>query len=292
MAWDELHDAELACKSLAALDADEALRTDDRERYAAALAERGQFKDALEQRVAALREIGELATAAAWLEIARELLDKLDAPARAREACDRALAREPKNRAALALRADLFGKLCEPAREFEDVLALAELESEPAVAAATFTRAGELARDRLGDPMRAWALFRTALKKDNAHLPALLGAGAIALARQEWAEAERSYGLAASLLRGSADDEKLGQVARAAAQAAQAQERFAGGVPLSRARARARAEPPRGARLDGRPRAAPGRVRAGARLPRRAAARDGPVARGARRPAREAGAGL
>ena len=227
IAWDELQDEELACKSLAALAASDALRTDDRERFAAALAEQGRFRESLDQRHAALADVGDLATASAWLELARDVLAKLDDPARARDACGRALAREPRSREALELRAVLHNRLCEPAREFDDVLALAELESDSAQAAAAFTRAGEIARDRLGDPMRAWALFRTALRRDGAHLPALLGAGQIALARQEWPEAERAFGLAASLLRDSPDEDKLAAVARSAAQAAQAQERFA-----------------------------------------------------------------
>ncbi|HTO53327.1 MAG TPA: hypothetical protein VMR50_08070 [Myxococcota bacterium] len=227
IAWDELHDEELACKSLAALAESDALRTDDRQRYAAALAEQGRLRESLEQRQAALGEIGDAATAAAWLELARDAIEKLDDPTRAREASSRALAREPRNREALELRALLHSRLCDPAREFDDVLALAELETEPALAAAKFTRAGELARDRLDDPMRAWALFRTALRHDGAHLPALLGAGQIALARHEWAEAERSFGLATQLLRGSPDEDKLASAARSAAEAAQAQERFA-----------------------------------------------------------------
>ena len=229
IAWDELSDDELACKSLAALDDAEALRGDDRERYAAALAEQGRWRESLDQRHAALLESGDLATAARWLELARDALAKLDDPSRAREACDRALEREPKHRDALQLRTLLHGRLCDPAREFGDVLQLAELESDPSSAAALFTRAAEIARDRLGDPLRAWALFRTALKKDGAHLPALLGAGQIALERHEWAEAERAFGLAASLLRGSPDEDKLGGVARSAASAAIAQERFAEG---------------------------------------------------------------
>ena len=227
IAWDELHDEELATKSLAALASSDALRTDDRERYAAALAEQGRFRESLEQRGAALEDVGDLATPAAWLELARDSLAKLDDAARARDACDHALAGAPQNREALELRAMLHNRLCEPAREFEDLLALAELEDDAARAADRFTRAGEIARDRLDDPMRAWALFRTALRRDGAHLPALLGAGQIALARHEWAEAERAFGLAATLLRGSPDEEKLGSVARSAAQAAQAQERFA-----------------------------------------------------------------
>ncbi|MFI5314055.1 MAG: hypothetical protein ACHQ6T_00005 [Myxococcota bacterium] len=227
IAWDELQDEDLACKSLSALAASDSLRTDDRERYAAALAEQGRFRESLEQRHAALADIGDLATPVAWLELARDVLAKLDDPARARDACDRALALAPKNREALELRAALHSRLCEPAREFEDVLALAELEEDAAAAAAAFTRAGEIARDRLDDPMRAWALFRTALRRDGAHLPALLGAGQIALARQEWAEAERAFGLATTLLRASPDEDKLAGVARSAAQAAQAQERFA-----------------------------------------------------------------
>jgi tetratricopeptide (TPR) repeat protein len=227
IAWDELHDEELACKSLAALAASDSLRTDDRERYAAALAEQGRFRESLEQRAAALEDVGDLATPAAWLELARDSLAKLDDAARARDACDHALSAQPQNREALELRAMLHSRLCEPAREFEDVLALAELAGEAAEAATLFTRAGEIARDRLDDPMRAWALFRTALRRDGAHLPALLGSGQIALARHEWAEAERAFGLAASLLRGSPDEEKLAAVARSAAQAAQAQERFA-----------------------------------------------------------------
>ena len=227
IAWDELQDDELATKSLGALAASDALRTDDRERYAAALAEQGRFRESLEQRGAALGEVGELATSAAWLELARDSLAKLDDAARARDACDRALEREPGMREALELRALLHNRLCEPAREFEDVLALAELESDAAQAAKRFTNAGEIARDRLEDPMRAWALFRTALRRDGAHLPALLGAGQIALERREWAEAERSFGLATSLLRASPDEDKLAATARSAARAAEAQDRFA-----------------------------------------------------------------
>ena len=227
VAWDELRDAALACDTLAALESGEALRTDDRERYAAALAERGLFGESLEQREKALSGIGDLAIAGDWLALARETMERLDDPRRAREACDRALARDAALREALELRASLHARLSEPARELEDVLALAELETAPAQAATHFTRAAEIARDHLGDETRAWALFRTALKRDGSHLPALLGAGEIALARAEWAEAERMFGLATALLPATADAPRLGGVARSAARAALAQQRQA-----------------------------------------------------------------
>ena len=227
VAWDELGDAALACEALAAVEASEPLRTDDRERYAAALAERGLFAQSLDQRQQALAGVGDLTTAAEWLTLSRDTLERLDDPRRAREACDRALTREPRLREALMLRASLHARLNEPARELDDVLALAEHSEAPAEAAPLFTRAAEIARDRLGDESRAWALFRTALKRDGAQLPALLGAGEIALTRAEWSEAERMFGLAASLLPGTADEAKLGEVARSAARAALAQQRQA-----------------------------------------------------------------
>ena len=227
VAWDELHDAELACEALAAVASSEALRTDDHERYAAALAERGLFAESLEQRERALTGIGDLASASDWLALARDILDRLDDPRWAREVCDRALAREPRRCEALELRVELHARLCEPARELEDVLALAELETAPAQAATWFTRAAEIGRHRLGDETRASALFRTALKRDPQHLPALLGAGEIALSRGEWPEAERMLGLATALLPGTSEAPRLGAVARSAARAALAQQRQA-----------------------------------------------------------------
>jgi tetratricopeptide (TPR) repeat protein len=224
VAWDELHDAELACEALAAMESSEALRTDDCERYAAALAERGLFAESLEQREKALTGIGDLPTASDWLTLARDILERLDDPRWARAVCDRALAREPRRLEALELRVGLHARLCEPAPELEDVLALAELETSPAGAATWFTRAAEIGRHRLGDATRAAALFRAALKRDPAHLPALLGAGEIALTRSDWAEAERMLGLATALLPGTSEAPRLGAVARSAARAALAQQ--------------------------------------------------------------------
>ncbi len=227
VAWDELHDAALACEALAAVEASDALRTDDRERYAAALAERGEFAQSFREREKVLAAIGDLATAAGWLALARDVLQRFDDPSWARELCDRALAREPHLLEALALRIELSARLCEPARELDDALAIAELESDPVAAAGWYTRAAEIARHRLENEMRAAALFRAALKRAPQHLPALLGAGEIALAREEWPEAERALGLATSLLPGSAEAERLGAVARGAARAALAQQRQA-----------------------------------------------------------------
>ncbi|MEX2205207.1 MAG: tetratricopeptide repeat protein, partial [Myxococcota bacterium] len=227
VAWDELHDAELACEALAAVESSESLRTDDRERYAAALAERGLFAESFREREKVLSGIGDLATAASWLALARDVLERFDDPRWARELCDRALAREPRLLEALCLRIELHARLCEPARELEDVLAVAELESDPVESSTWYTRAAELARNRLEDATRAAALFRSALKRDPAHLPALLGAGEIALAREEWPEAERMLGLATSLLPGTPEAGRLGAVARAASRAALAQQRQA-----------------------------------------------------------------
>ena len=72
----------------------------------------------------------------------------------------------------------------------------------PEEAAQAYAKAAMLSRERLGDDARAWALYRKALKRDAAWAPALLGAGEIALERREWAEAERMFGLACSLLPG------------------------------------------------------------------------------------------
>ena len=227
VAWDELHDAELACEALAAVESSETLRTDDRERYAAALAERGLFAESFREREKVLAGIGDLATAANWLALARDVLQRFDDPRWARELCDRALAREPRLLAALELRIELHARLCEPARELEDVLAVAELETGAVEAATRFTRAAEIARHRLADETRAAALFHSALKRDPAHLPALLGAGEIALARGEWPEAERTLGLATTLLPGTPEAARLGAVSRAAARAALAQQRHA-----------------------------------------------------------------
>ncbi len=228
--WDELHDAELACDALEAIESCEALRLEDRERFAAVLERVGRVAESLAQREKILTEMGELATAASWLELARDTLDQLDDPGRAREACDRALARDPRLTAALELRTRLHARLCEPARELEDVLRLAELEPVPALAAAWLTQGAEIARSRLGDEARAGALFRSALKRDANHLPALLGAGEIALARGDWAEAERTHGLATSLLPGTPEAPRLATIARSAARAALAQQRQAEAV--------------------------------------------------------------
>ncbi len=227
VAWDELHDAELACEALAAVESSEPLRTDDRERYAAALAARGLFAESFREREKVLTGIGDLATAANWLALARDVLERFDDPRWAREACDRALSREPRLLEALALRVELHARLCEPARELEDVLAIAELEAGAVEAATWYTRAAEIARHRLEDETRAAALFRSALKRDPSHLAALLGAGEIALARSEWSEAERTLGLATALLPGTPEAGRLGAVSRAAARAALAQQRNA-----------------------------------------------------------------
>jgi len=227
IAWDELRDAVLACDALEAIEASEALRVDDRERFAAALAELGRHSESLAQREKALTEVGDLATGASWLALARETMQRLDDPGRTREACDRALAREPHLIEALELRAGVNARLCDPARELEDVLELAELEASPVQSATWFTRGAEIARNRLGDEARAGALYRAALKRDSSHLPALLGAGELALARGDWAEAERSHGLATALLPGTPEAPRLAAVARSAARAAAEQQRQA-----------------------------------------------------------------
>ncbi|MFQ5513381.1 MAG: tetratricopeptide repeat protein [Myxococcota bacterium] len=225
--WDELGRAEPVCTTLEKLAEIETPGAEDRQRWGDALAALGRWQDAVRQHRLALKALGELAPARAWLELAHCTLERLDEPGQAREACSRALERDSELCEAVRLRAELNARLGDTRGELADRVRLAELLRDGAEAAESLSRAGELARDELGDDVQAWLLFRAALKKDPAQVPALLGAGRIALERGEWSEAERMFGLACSLLRETEETGPLAEVARLAAQAAAMRDRFA-----------------------------------------------------------------
>jgi tetratricopeptide (TPR) repeat protein len=110
--------------------------------------------------------------------------------------------------------------------------------------AAALSNAAELCRGPLGDEARAEALFLAALHKDGSWLPALIGAGELAFARGQWADAERRFETGCALLRDSEPEpvnagafaqplepeerkRALARLARLAAQAAHAENRTA-----------------------------------------------------------------
>jgi tetratricopeptide (TPR) repeat protein len=225
--WDELQQPEAADASFEALDSAEALEPEDCERWAEVLESRGRWPEAITRRREALEGRGDLTTALEWLELARLSVEHTGEIEAARQACDQALLRDPKYVEALELRADLHGHLGDHARELDDLVRLADQSSDRAAGALLLSRAATIARERLGDTTRAWALFRSALKKDATHVDALLGVGEIARERTEWPEAERMFGMACSLLADSEESARIASAARSAAEAALRQNRNA-----------------------------------------------------------------
>lgn len=225
--WDELREPAAASSTLAALARIDALDAEDQERWAEALGAEGRWAEAIAQRRQALELRGDQVSADEWLDLGRQTLERLDDPELTREACDRALLRDARAVEALRLRASLHSRLGHIADEVEDTIRLAELLPSVKEAADALVHAAKRVRADLGDDTRAWLLYRTALKRDASHVAALLGAGEIALERQEWGEAERMSAIASSLLLGSEDGERTASAARRAAEAALRQGREA-----------------------------------------------------------------
>ncbi len=227
LSWDVLHDPESTCAALEALGEHVSLRPEEYERWAEALESQQRWAEAIEQRWAGLEDAGDRAPARAWFETAQRIRERLDDPERARTACDRALEHEPDHVDALLMRAELRARLDDPLGELEDQVRLADLLSDKRAAARSAARAAHLSREHLGDRPRAQNLYRSALRHEGTLLPALLGAGELALEVGEWGEAERRLGTACSLLPDSDMPERLADAALGAATAAAQLQRHA-----------------------------------------------------------------
>ena len=227
ISWDELHNADDTASALAALSEQTALLPEEHERWAEALATLGSWPETIAQRRAALEAAGERATPRAWLELAQQILEKLEDLPQACEACDRALALASDDVEALRLRASLATRLDDPLRELEIRERLVDLLVDERAAARSTARAGDLVREHTDDIGRAMNLYRLALRRDPSLLTALLGAGELALQMGEWAEAERRLGNACSILPESELCERLADTALGAATAAAQLQRHA-----------------------------------------------------------------
>jgi len=199
--WDELRRAEDTCVALDQLQRFDTPSPQDRERWSEALSELGRWPEALEQRRLALAALGTQAGAPAWLELAQLALEHGDDLDQARAACERAEASEPDSLQVLELRIELHHRTGASSAEVEDTIRLGERLPHPQDAAQQLSRAAEICARSLEDPGRAWLLYRSALRRDPAWLPALLGAGEIARARRQWSECERMFAAAAVRLR-------------------------------------------------------------------------------------------
>ena len=227
VSWDELHHGEDTASALAALSEHTALDAQEHERWAEALASLGSWPETIAQRRAALEAAGMQTTTRDWLELAQQILEKLDDLSQACEACERALALESDDVEALRLRATLATRLDDPLGELEIRERLVALLVDERAAARSSARAGDLVREHSGDVGRAMNLYRLALRRDPSLLTALLGAGELALELGEWAGAERRLGNACSLLPESELCDRLADTALGAATAAAQLQRHA-----------------------------------------------------------------
>jgi tetratricopeptide (TPR) repeat protein len=223
----ELSDPRGVCEAMEALVCVAELAPGDEQLWADALGELGDWPEAITHRLRGLEMLGDDASGQSWTELARQMLSHLDDAAQAREACDRALELEPDSTAALALRAQLHAARGDREGEVADRQRLGELLTDGPEAAAALAEAARIAHDELGDPSRAWSLYRLALSKDATNVQALVGAGSLAIERGEWGEAERMLGLACTLMTQNDLTEALPQAARRAARAASALQRHA-----------------------------------------------------------------
>ncbi len=220
ISWDELRNAEDTAGALGALSDHTPLNPEEHERWAEALASLGSWPETIAQRQAALEAAGERATPRAWLELAQQIIEKLDDLSQACEACDRALALDADDVEALRLRATLATRLDDSMYELEIRERLVDLLVDERAAARSAARAADLVREHTDDSGRAMNLYRLALRRDPSLLTALLGAGELALQMGEWAEAERRLGGACSILPDSELCERLADAALGAATAA------------------------------------------------------------------------
>jgi predicted Zn-dependent protease len=222
--WDELGDAEAAGVSLKELARSGSLESEDRLRWADALAQQERWPESFDQRRQALDALGKMAPARAWLDLAEAELERTGDAASALDSCNRTMDCDPDLNEALALRADVHAKLGNVLLELEDRIRLGKRLPPGPEAAEALAHAGRLAYDELKDEVQARALFQAALERDSSRVSALLGAGRIALNHEEWSEAERMLGLACSLLRENSEGQALAHVAASAAHAALKQE--------------------------------------------------------------------
>lgn len=220
LSFEQLDRPEDACAALAALAERGALSSDQDELWADALGACGDWPAALARRRTGLEKLGARAGAARWLELSHQILERLGDAEAARRACDAALECEPASKEALAARLELHERLGDDSRELEDAARLADLLPAGPESAAAFARAAQISQRRLGDSARAWVLYQAALESHSNDVEALIGAGEIALEREEWREAERSLARACSLLEGTPARKRLAHAARLAAEAA------------------------------------------------------------------------
>jgi Tfp pilus assembly protein PilF len=220
ISWEELHEAEATCAALEALNQVGSLRPEEQERWAEALASLNRWPESIERRRIGLEAAGDQTPPGAWLELAREIIERVDDAQAARDACDRALSLAADHLEALSLRADICARLGDHRTELGDRARLAEVLSDDTLAARSAARAADLTLEHLGDTVGAQNLYRTALRRDGSLLTALLGAGELALQVGEWAEAERRLGTACSMLPDSDLEERLADIALGAATAA------------------------------------------------------------------------
>jgi tetratricopeptide (TPR) repeat protein len=221
LSWDELRDASQARHALEALAAVAPLAESDHRRWADVCEALGDRAGYAEHRWQVLEAEGSRARAGAWAGLGAELWQPLGDAARARQACDRALELDPRCLEALRLRIELRGAQGDVRGQLDDCLELAGLLPEGPQQARALCEAAALCAEGLGDPARAWALYRQALRSHPNWTPALVAGGRISLARGEWAQAQRMLGQACALLAGDEEPLALAEIARLAARAAQ-----------------------------------------------------------------------
>lgn len=224
--WEELQTPAETHRAFEMLSRCASLWPEEHVRWAEALERLERWPEAIAHRRDSLIA-SEHVKAGAWLELARLILERLDAAQPAREACERALALDPDDVETLELHADLCARSGDASAELEGRTHLADLLDDDRAAARAASRAAHLVRAHTGDSVRAGNLYRSALARDDALLPALLGAGELALEAAEWGEAERRLGKACGLLPESALAERLADTAVGAATAAAQLQRHA-----------------------------------------------------------------
>jgi tetratricopeptide (TPR) repeat protein len=225
LAWEGLGDAALTREALEALIDLGPLSAADEQRLSEALEELGETGRALEHRRAALEALAETAREQDWLDLGRLALDRGELDL-SRLACDRALERNADSVAALGVRAEVHQLAGDAERELADRVAYGARSPDGPEAASSLTRAAHLSQEALGDPARARHLYLEALGRDPTALDALIGGGELAAERSDWSEAERLFGMACGLITEGPERPLLAQVARSAAGAALAQDRF------------------------------------------------------------------
>jgi tetratricopeptide (TPR) repeat protein len=119
--------------------------------------------------------------------IAKILLDEIDDPARAVEACQRGLAIDPDAVALFELAARAHERIGDLPRALSASLEAARRAQDRRADALVLVAASY--RTRLADPRSARAIYREALDEDPTHLGALAASRALAVEREDFAEA-------------------------------------------------------------------------------------------------------